>query len=212
MVACLAATRSLYELGELDEATSNVERGLEIAEQLGADRFKPFLTIFLAHILWAKHGPREDIDAIMEQAAQTSRATSSGFLGPWVMGTQALVSDDPEKSRQALKTAEEILAGDCVGHNYFALYRIAMEVSLRLQDWDEVNRFADALQSYSRPEPLPRTDFYIARARTLARFGRGERDDSTIRALRRLRDEAEQLELMSALPGLQQALREEGQR
>lgn len=108
-----------------------------------------------------------------------------------------------------MKDAEEILAGDCVGHNYIAFYRLAMEVSLRLGDWDEVDRFADALDAYCRPEPLPRTDFYIARGRALARYGRGERGNSVKQALQRLRDEARQVGLMRALPALEQALREE---
>lgn len=208
MVARLTATRNLCELGELDEATSHVERGLEIAESLGADRFKPFLTIFLAQIQWAKHGPRQDIDAMMDDAAETSRATSVGFLGPWVMGTLALVSGDSERSRQAMEEAEKILAGDCVGHNYLAFYRLAMEVSLRLEDWDELDRFADTLEAYCRSEPLPRSDYYIARGRALARYGRGERDDPTMQALRRLRDEAEQMGLMGALPGIERTLRD----
>ena len=206
MVARLTATRALYELGELDEATRHVERGLEIAERLGADRFKPLVTIFLAQIQWAKHGSREDIDAMMDRAAGISRETSIGFLGPWVLGTLALVSSEPDRSRKALKDAEEVLAGDCVGHNYIAYYPLAMEVSLRLGDWDEMNRYADALEAYCRPEPLPRTDFYIARGRALARYGRGERDYSTKRALLRLRDEAKQVGLMRALPALEQAL------
>ena len=208
MVARLTAARNLCELGELDEAASHVERGLKIAESLGADRFKPFLTIFLAQIQWAKNGPGKDIDAMMDRTAELSRKTSIGFLGPWIMGTLALVSGEPDRSRKALKDGEEILAGNCVGHNYFAFYRLAMEVCLRLRDWDELNRFADALETYCRPEPLPRTDFYIARGRALARYGRGERDDATKQALRRLHDEAKQVGLMSALPALEQALRE----
>ncbi len=208
MVARLTATRNLVELGELDEAKIHVERGLEVAETLGADRFKPFLTIFLAQIQWTQHGPRKDIDEMMDGAAEISRATSIGFLGPWVMGTLALVSGDPERSRKAMREAEEILTGDCVGHNYLAFYKLAMEISVRLEDWDEVNRFADALEAYCRPEPLPRSDFYIARGRALAKYGRGERGNDTMQALTRLREQAEQIGLMSALAGIDRAMRE----
>ncbi len=206
IVARVTAARNLCELRELDEAASHVERGMKIAESLGADRFKPMLTIFLAQIQWARHGPQKDIDAMMDRAAELSRATSINFTGPWVMGTLALVSGDPDRSRKALKDGEDLLAGRCVGHNYFAFYRLAMEVCLRLGDWGEVDRYADALETYCRPEPLPRTDFYIDRARALARFGRGERDDATRQALGQLRDKANEVGLMSALPALEQAL------
>ena len=208
MLSRLGAARILNELGELDEAMTHVERGLEIAESLGAGRFKPFFTIFLAQNQWARHGPRKDIDATMDRMVEIARETSIRFSGPWVMGNLAFVSGDPKRSRKALKDAEEILAEPCVGHNYLAFYRLAMEVSLRLEDWDEVNRFADALEAYSRPEPLPRADFDIARARALARVGRGERDEATQQGIRALRDEAGQVGLMSALPALEQALRE----
>jgi tetratricopeptide (TPR) repeat protein len=206
IVARVTVTRNLLELDELDEATKHVERGLAIAEILGSGRFKPILTSFRAQILWARNGPRADIDAMMDRAAEISRATSIEFFGPWVMGTLALVSADPARSREALDEGERILAGTCVGHNYMAFYRLAMEFSLRVEDWDELNRFADALEAYCKEEPLPQTDFYIARGRALARYGRGERDDATMQALRRLRNEAEQVGLMSALPAIEQAL------
>ncbi|MDX1433378.1 MAG: tetratricopeptide repeat protein, partial [Gammaproteobacteria bacterium] len=206
MVARLTLTRNLCELGELDEATTHVERGLEIAESLGADRFKPFLTIFLAQIRWLEHGPGEDIDAMLDRAVEISRATSIGFLGPWIMGTVALVSGDPARSTRALDEGEKILGGDCVGHNHMAFYRLAMECGLRAGDWDAVDRFADALERYCRSEPLPRSNFYIARGRALAGYGRGVRDEASMHTLRRLRDEAERVGLMSALPALDQAL------
>jgi hypothetical protein len=107
-----------------------------------------------------------------------------------------------------MQEAEQVLAGNCVGHNYLAFYPLAMEVCLRLKDWDELSRFAAALESYCRPEPLPQAEFYIARGRALARYGRGELDASTKQALRRSRDDARELGLMSALPALEQTLRE----
>jgi class 3 adenylate cyclase len=206
MVARLTLARNLFELGQPDEAASHLERGLEIAEKLGAHRFKPFLMIFLAQIEWARQGPHADIDTRMDRAAEISRETSIGFLGPWVLGTLALVSADDARSRKALKDAEAILAGDCVGHNYFAFYRLAMEVCLRLKEWDEVDRFADALEAFCRPEPLPRADFDVAWGRALARHGRGARDDATVQSLRQLRDEAERVGLRGVLPALERAL------
>lgn len=208
MVACVTNCRGLYELGVFEEATKNIELGLEIAENLGAERFKAFLSIFLAQIQWATQGPGQDIDALMDRTAEISRKSSSGFLGPWVLGTLALVSSDPDRSRKAQHDAEVILAGDCVGPNYLAFYELAMEVCLRLEDWNELDRYADALEAYWRTEPLPRADFYIARGRALLQYGRRALDDATMGTLRRLREEATQVGLQSALPALKPVLRE----
>ena len=55
-------------------------------------------------------------------------------------------------------------------------------------------------------EPLPRTDFFIARGRALAAFGRGNRDDAAMGEIKRLRDEAERVGLKPALSALDKAL------
>ena len=75
-------------------------------------------------------------------------------------------------------------------------------------DWDEVERYAAALEDFTRPEPLPQSDLIIARARVLAAYGRGERDYATMQELKRLRDEAELVGFKTALPALEEALAE----
>ena len=81
-----------------------------------------------------------------------------------------------------------------------------MEVGLNTGDWDSVDRYAAALEDYTRPEPLPWSDFFIARGRALAEFGRGRRDDELVDTLRRLRDEAKRIGLKLAEPAIEQAL------
>ncbi len=94
-----------------------------------------------------------------------------------------------------------------LGHNFLTVYRYAMDACLRSGDWDEVERYAAALEDFTRPEPLPSSDFFIARGRALAAFGRGRRDAATMDELRRLRDEAERIGLTTALPALEGALK-----
>ena len=66
--------------------------------------------------------------------------------------------------------------------------------------------YAASLEDYTLAEPLPRTNFYIARGRALVAHGRGDRDDVTIKKLRDLRDEAARMELNSVLPAFDQVL------
>ena len=65
---------------------------------------------------------------------------------------------------------------------------------------------ATALEDFTGPEPLPWCDFFIARGRTLASYGRGNRDVATMQELGRLRDEAERVGLRIFLPALGTAL------
>jgi hypothetical protein len=81
-----------------------------------------------------------------------------------------------------------------------------MEDALERQDWRMVERYAEAMKAFTSIEPLPRTDFFIARGRALAAFGRGGRDGAMIDELRRLRDEADRIGLATALPALDGAL------
>jgi hypothetical protein len=113
---------------------------------------------------------------------------------------------DCERSRKALQEGESILAQDCVGHNYFAFYRTAMETSLWLEDWDEVNRYASALEAYCKPEPLARCEFYISRGRVIAKLGRDGRDQQTLSRLAELRKQAEEVGLIAAIPAMDAAL------
>jgi hypothetical protein len=62
-----------------------------------------------------------------------------------------------------------------------------------------------ALEDYTRAEPLPWCDFFIARGRVLAAFGQGQRDGEVLAELRRLRAEAERIGLTTALPALRTA-------
>ena len=206
MVARLTAGRVLVELGELADAERHVERGLDLAELLGANRFKPFLMIHLARSQFIQQGPGRDNTEMVRQALAISRETGIGFLGPWVLGTLGLVADDCEESQAALAEGEQLLAGDCVGHNYYAFYPDAMEAAIRCGDWGAVERYAVALEAYSRPEPLPWSDFFVARGRALAAFAQGNRDQATRAELEHLRDQASQASLTVAARALESAL------
>ena len=80
-----------------------------------------------------------------------------------------------------------------------------MEACLQSGEWDEVNRYAKALEDYTCAEPLPLTDFFIARGRALAKYSRGERGDETMDEIERLRDEAKRAGIKIALPALEEA-------
>ena len=195
----------LYDMGRLPDAEQQCEQALIIARRLGARRFEALAHIYMGQILASKGRMSEAIERV-EEAIAIGRESGITYSGPWALGVLAMITRDPAQRRRALKEGELILRQECVSHNYFWFYRNAMEACLESGEWEEVERFAAALEAYTRPEPLPWSDFFITRGRILAAFGRGQRDDVTMQELKRLRDEAERVGFKTALPALEEAL------
>lgn len=206
IISRLTAGWILIDRGELDHARQQAELGLAIAHSLGARRFKPFLSESLARIRLAE-GDGAAACALLESAlVEVRQGSAMAFIGPWLLGSIALATDDPEQRRASLAEGEEVLANGCVGHNHYRFYQAAMEAMLEAQDWSEAGRYADALEAYTRPEPVPWAGYYIARTRALSDFGRGLRSPGTLARLADLLDQAERIGLRSALPLLARAL------
>jgi hypothetical protein len=94
-----------------------------------------------------------------------------------------------------------------VSHNYFWFYRDAIDVSLDAGDWDSAERYTAALEDYTRPEPLPWSDFFVARGRALATWGRGTQDGALHATLHDLSNEAHRLGIKLAAQRIGDALR-----
>jgi hypothetical protein len=81
-----------------------------------------------------------------------------------------------------------------------------MEVSLRLQRWDDVERYGKNLQDYAKADPLPWSTFAVERARALARHGKGMNDADTMNELRRLQKTASIASMATAKQAIDAAL------
>jgi hypothetical protein len=195
----------MYELGDMSRAPALMERVRELIEQLGARAWEPTIGWHLAMLHETEGRHRQAIDE-MEPYVAMAREVSLGFQAPLMLGFLAAITDDPVVRKDALNEVEAMLRKGSLGHSFLGVYRYAMDASLRSGDWDEVERYAAALEDFTRPEPLPSSDFFIARGRALAAFGRGQRDAATTEALQRLRDEAAGVGLVTALPALEEAL------
>jgi len=112
---------------------------------------------------------------------------------------------------ESVEEGEEILRSGAISHNYFWFYRDAIETSLNTADWEGAERYAAALEDYTRPEPLPWCDFFIARGRALVAVGGGRRGAEIAAELGRLRGLAERAGIHTAIPGRDAALRATGE-
>ena len=205
MIGCRFGGQVLHERGELEQSEEWIARAYAIARDLGARRFEPVCLMSFSRIA-AQRGERGEACRLLRDAAAISRETSRTFVGASLLGALALFTESAEERREALEEGEAILRAGALSFNYFWFYRDAMEVALLGKDWAEVARFASALEVFVRTEPLPYTDFYLARARALAAYGQSRRDESLTRSLRRLREEARRARLSEALPALERAL------
>jgi tetratricopeptide (TPR) repeat protein len=193
------------ELGDFAAARPNAERAIALAHQLGARRFVAEGLGFLAGVE-AAHGNRSGATQLVREAVAISRETGMAFLGPALLGWLALYADDAVEGRAALAEGEALLAAGSVSHNYLFFYQAAIEAALASSDWAAAERYAGALEDYTRPEPLPWAEFIIARGRALAAWGRGHRDGATAKRLYALRDQAARAGLRRDLAAIEAAL------
>ena len=69
-----------------------------------------------------------------------------------------------------------------------------------------MEKFAEAFERYTREQPLPWSDFFIARGGALAAFGHGRRDAPEAESLKHLSEEAERHGFKLALAPMRNAL------
>jgi class 3 adenylate cyclase/tetratricopeptide (TPR) repeat protein len=205
MIAHHAAYFCLHDLAELDGAMEHATQSLVIAQQLCAPRFEAEGLAFQAE-LDRLTGRREAAQGRIETALAMSRRTGMAYIGPIILGTMALLSDDDRRRRELLDEADALLTTGAVSHNHLLYGRDAIEVSLDMGDWALAEHYTSRLEADTRAEPLPFSDFFIARGRALAAAGRNPRGGDHRERLGRLMHDAERLRYFVAVPALRKAL------
>jgi hypothetical protein len=205
MIAHHAAYFCLRDLADLDAAMEQATQSLVIAQQLHAQRFEAQGLAFQAE-LGRLAGRRDVAQARIETALAMSRSTGMTYFGPIILGTMALLSDDDRRRRELLDEADALLMAGAPSHNHLLYGRDAIEVSLDMGDWALAEHYASRLEAHTRDEPLPFSDFVIARGRALAAMGRNPGGGGHRERLGRLVREAERLRYLVAVPALRNAL------
>lgn len=195
----------LFDLGRLTKAEEQINMALDLTRRLGAKSYEPFSYVLLGKIRFTE-GDYSAAANLVKTAVEISSEVGMKTAGPRALGALALITKDGTARRNALQIGEKALSEGCISHHYFSFYRDAMDACARAEDWPGVARYADALEEYTRQEPLPLSDFFIARGRALAAFGRGRRDQEVAHKLQQLRHDAKRIGLKSALPVLDEAL------
>jgi class 3 adenylate cyclase/tetratricopeptide (TPR) repeat protein len=194
-----------FDTGEFSKAEVHLDRMKALIERIATRRFMARHLLQMGRIRLEQDNRREAAK-LCRSAMKISRETGIGYCGAAILATLARATDDADERVEALSDGQQLLDEGCVSHNYYEFYIEGMEGALERQDWELVERYAEALAAFTSIEPLPRTEFFIARSRALAAFGRGRRDDETMQRIKCKRDEAERVGLRTALLALDQAL------
>ena len=169
-----------------------LERGLALAEAIGARRYQSTILLAMAEAALGL-GRTGEAHERVERALALARETGMRFCGPLVLGLKARISDDARDREHCRAEAETLLAQGCVGHNSIGYYRYAIEDALARCEWWRGLEHAGALESYTAAEPLPYSDFLIARGRLLVKLASRPDDSVLHEELARLIAEAERV-------------------
>ena len=138
MGLCLTAA------GRYAEAEDFQIKALEQARILKARRYEAVILAHSAEVALSK-GQRANALALARTGREISEETGPGFAGPILFGLLSLLEDKREDQKAALTAGEALLEQGSVGHNHFWFRRYAVERALLFEDWNEVDRQADAL-------------------------------------------------------------------
>lgn len=198
--------KNLVISDDLIEGENWLRRGVALTRRLGWDNAEMLCISGLARAAILR-GDLLQGRKLAQQAVDMSENNESRdmYQRSALLGVLALALEDPDQRLSALAEAETFLVTGTSTYNIY-FYEDAMESCLQMAQWDEVDRYAQALENNTRAEPLPRCDFFIARGRALAAYGRGNRNQETMLELKRLLDEAKRIGLTLQIPSLEAAL------
>jgi len=134
----------------------------------------------------------------VREANEIARETPKYIL-PFGLGLAAMMTHDADERRALLAEGEQLLADGAVSHNLLFFNRCAIDACIAARDWDGVDRYAAAFERSLAEEPLPMSDFLVARARAISAAGRGLKDDEQ---LGRLVERATQVGWLTVVPAL----------
>jgi hypothetical protein len=140
-------------------------------------------------------------DGVRAMLGQRLECRQPGMLAVKGFAEPVQAQLDRQRGRPFVGRRAELGQGT-VSHNHLWFYCYAMQAALAAGEYDDAERYAAALEDYTRPGPFPWAEFFIAYGRVLARHCSGRRNPATLRELRRLDGQARRVGLRMALPAL----------
>jgi transcriptional regulator with XRE-family HTH domain/tetratricopeptide (TPR) repeat protein len=202
--ARMTAGWALVASGQVAAASEQIESGLELARSLGSARFETFLRESQARLTWQRGDHDLAERQILSVAADVEKHKLQNFIGPWVMGTLALLTQDASVRKRALLKGASYFTRDCLAHNAYRFYLNAAEVSLLDGDLISAEFYAEQLAACGASEPCAWVEHHVALIRQTAAW-QSSPDDTLHASIKSLRDQGEQFGFTEAAPLLYRA-------
>jgi tetratricopeptide (TPR) repeat protein len=148
--------------GDVASAMEQATLGLELARTIGSSRFEPFLMETLARAQWLAGDQQAARTTIAAAAELVDRLRLHRYIGPWVLGTLALFTDDPGTRKRALLQGAAHLTRDCLAHNAYRFHLAAAETALLDGDIITAQFHAEQLEAFSADEPCAWSSHHAA--------------------------------------------------
>lgn len=179
----IAGGTATYHLARSGDALEHFVRAEALARELGAYRFLG-RCLFSRAQLARRAGRQDEALELAREGIRSTRKTGITFHGPYALAVLAEISPDSGERRDALAEGEEVIRAGCVGHNELNFYPLAMAIALDDGDFALAARHADALEAFTRPEPLAGAGLAIRSTRCLLAASDGRADAAEIEAVR----------------------------
>lgn len=168
IVSRLTAGWALLSTGRAADARRQIEQGLELARQIGATRFEPFLSESLVRVLLLEGKPDEAHALALQAWEMVQRQKLQKFIGPWVLSTLALVEPDEAARNSAIQQGQALLDLGCVAHNVYRFHVSAIESCLMHGQPGQARALAERFAARVDEEPFPWASHHIALAHSSA--------------------------------------------
>jgi class 3 adenylate cyclase/tetratricopeptide (TPR) repeat protein len=185
MIAHHCGYFSKFEADEIKTAREHAVKSDELAIALGAKRFEAESKMFFAEL--ALSAERwDEARHFANWAYRLCEETGLNYMGPIVLGMLAELAASESERQAHIAQARAILKAGAPIHNHMYFNNHMMTASLKRQEWEAAESFAQAMADYTAKEPFPWADLLIARARILIRVGRGEHSEAAKAELSRV--------------------------
>ncbi|APE31375.1 hypothetical protein BOX17_10705 [Halomonas aestuarii] len=144
---------TLLSLARHEEAAEHVETALGMVRAMGTPRPEALLLESQARIELVAGSHEAACNTIRRAWHLVRRHGLERHLGPWVLGTLALLAASPPSRRRALAEGERLLARGAAGHNRHRFLITAAEVSLMQGHPLPALSYAQRLEALQAQEP-----------------------------------------------------------
>jgi tetratricopeptide (TPR) repeat protein len=162
--------------GEYEEARLAALPAIELTRKLGSVVFEQTVFYYLAQAQLGL-GELQQARESAEHGVALCRTHGKHFVGAALLATRARLEPDQEARNAMLVEGEAVVTAGTLSFNRFWFYESAIEVRLAEADAAGARRYADDLSRTQ--EPIPWVESIVERARALADYVEGRRDEPT---------------------------------